>query len=293
MAVLPHITIGGAIATGTHGSGDRLGSLASAVRALEIITATGDLLNIQRGDADFDGLVVGLGAFGIVTRVTLDIQPSFEMRQDAFQDLQWATLLSNLDAVLSAGYSVSLATTWSSSTVTCLWIKTRLVNGEPRAVSAEHLGVVPATSPAANPAPEAIRSLNPFGVPGPWSERLPHIRHGAEAGAPGHVQSEYMLPRDHATKAIEMLRAIGARIDPHLLVSAVRSVAADNLWLSSSYGQDTVCLHFSWRRHLDAVREITAEIEEMLLPLGARPHWGKIIHSRAARLAALYPTLQL
>jgi alditol oxidase len=291
MAVLPHVTIAGAIATGTHGSGDGLGSLATAVSGLEIILATGDILSMRRGDPNFDGIVVGLGALGIVTRVTLDIQPSFDMRQDAFEGLRWETLASELDEIMSAGYSVSIASTWSSPTVTRLWIKTRLEHGAPKTVSAEHLGAMPALSPAANPAPEAIAALNPFGVPGPWSERLPHIRHGAEPDAPGHVQSEYMLPRVRATEAIAKLRGIGAKIDEHLLVSAIRSVAGDALWLSPSYGQNTICFHFSWKRHLKAVEEITAEIEELLLPLGARPHWGKIIHARAARLAPLYPKL--
>jgi alditol oxidase len=197
------------------------------------------------------------------------------MRQDAFESLQWPTTMSDLDAVMSAGYSVSLATTWPGAVVTRLWIKTRLADGAPEAVSAAHLGATPALLPAANPAPEALLALNPIGVPGPWSERLPHIRHGAEPGAPGHVQTEYMLPRTRATEAIAMLRAVGPRIDEHLLVSAVRSVAGDTLWLSSSYGRDTICLHFSWKRHSDAVQHLTAEIEAMLLPLGGRPHWGR------------------
>jgi xylitol oxidase len=288
MPSLPHVTICGATATGTHGSGDALGSLATAVAALEIVTATGDLVTVRRGDPGFDGMVVGLGAFGIVTRVAVDIQPTFEMRQDAFEGLSWDRLQTDLDAVMSAGYSVSLITPWTTPTVSRLWIKTRLVDGAPATVSAAQLGAVPAASPMA----EDIPGLHPFGgLPGPAFQRLTHFMAGVVPGKPGHLQSEYMVPRARAGEAIALLRGMGVRIDPHLLVSEIRSVAADTLWLSSAYGHDTIALHFSWQRKFDEVASITAEIEAMLLPLGGRPHWGKIMHTRADQIAALYPRM--
>jgi xylitol oxidase len=155
MASLPHVTVAGAIATGIHGSGDRLGNLSTAVAGLEIVTATGDVMAIRRGDDDFAAMIVSLGAFGIVTRVTLDIQPSFDLRQDAFEGLPWETVLSNFDAVMSGGYSVSLMTIWSAPTVTGLWIKTRLVGGWPETISAAHLGAAPAIRATVNTAPGA------------------------------------------------------------------------------------------------------------------------------------------
>jgi alditol oxidase len=88
-----------------------------------------------------------------------------------------------------------------------------------------------------------------------------------------------------------LLRAIGHRIDPHLLTTEIRSMAADRLWLSPAYGADGIGIHFSWKREPDAVDRMTAAIEELLLPLGARPHWGKIMHAPARRLAPLYPKL--
>jgi xylitol oxidase len=291
MASLPHVSIAGATATGTHGSGDRLGNLSTAIAALEIICATGDLITVRRGDPGFDGMVVNLGALGIVTRVTLNIQPGFEVRQDAFEALPWATMLSDFDAVMSAGYSVSLMTSWSGPTVTRLWIKTRLVGGAPQTVSAAHLGAAPTTQPSPVATPEVMQRLNPFGVPGPWSERLPHFRPEVVPGPVGHLQSEYMVPRINATAAIAKLRSIGDRIDRHLWTTEIRSMAGDTLWLSPSHGDDHVGIHFSWRREPNAVQAITAEIEAMLLPLGARPHWGKIIHARAEQLASLYPKL--
>lgn len=291
MASLPHVTVAGATATGTHGSGDRLGNLSTAVAGLEIVTATGDVVTIRRGDGDFEGMVVGLGAFGIVTRVTLDIQPSFDMRQDAFEGLPWETVLSSFGAVMSAGYSVSLMTMWSPSTVTRLWIKTRLVDGEPQTVSAVHLGARRAEQATVNTAPDAIRRLTAFGVPGSWSERLPHFRADKEPALAAHLQSEYMVPRGRAAEAMAMLRAIGDRIDPHLLATEIRSMAGDTLWLSPSCGHDNIGIHFSWNGPPDVVHLMITEIEDMLLPLGARPHWGKIMHARTAQLAPLYPKL--
>jgi alditol oxidase len=291
MASLPHVTVAGATATGTHGSGDRLGNLATAVAALEMVCATGDVTTIRRGDPGFDGAVVGLGALGIVTRVTLDIEPAFTMRQDAFEGLAWATLLADLDTVMSAGYSVSLFTAWSSPTVTRWWIKTRLEDGAMDAIPAARLGAALAAQPPLRATAEAMRRINPFGVAGPWSERLPHFRADVEPNPDRHLQSEYMVPRAQATTAILRLRELGERIDRLLSATEIRSMTGDTLWLSPSYGEDRVSIHFSWLRETDAVAALTAEIEAMLMPLGARPHWGKIIHARAAELARLYPKL--
>jgi xylitol oxidase len=291
MASLPHVTVAGATATGTHGSGDRLGNLSTAVAALEMVTATGDIMTARRDDPDFDGMVVGLGAFGIVTRVTLDIQASFNMRQDAFEGLPWDAALANFDAVMSAGYSISLMTMWSAPSVTRLWIKTRLADREAETVSAAHLGATPAVQATVNTAPDAIERLYPFGVPGPWSERLPHFRADKEPALAAHLQSEYIVPRARAVEAMTMLRAVGDRIDRYLLATEIRSMKGDTLWLSPSYGHDSVGIHFSWNGTPDTVRRMTLEIENMLLPLGARPHWGKIMHARAEHLVSLYPKL--
>lgn len=291
MASLPHVSVAGAVATGTHGSGDRLGNLATAVAALEIVCATGDLVTVGRGDPGFDGAVVALGALGIVTRVTLDIEPAFTMRQDAFGGLAWDTVLEDLDAVMSAGYSVSLMTSWSGPTVTRWWVKTRLEDASGDVMPTARLGAAVAALPSARPTPEAMQRLNPFGAPGPWSERLPHFRADVDPNPARHLQSEYMVPRAQATTAIARLRSMGERIDRHLWATEIRSMTGDGLWLSPSHGDDRVAIHFSWLRELEAVAALTAEIEAMLLTLGARPHWGKIMHARAAELAPLYPKL--
>ncbi len=292
MGSLPHISVAGATATGTHGSGDRNGSLATAVAALELVDAAGECVTVRRGDPDFDGMVVGLGVLGIITRMTLDIQPTFRMRQDSFVDLPWDTVLRRFDEVFSCAYSVSVLTLWSRPSVDHLWLKTRVEDDAPLEVTAAHLGAVPG-SPHLTDVTEATGSdLNPFGgVVGPWSERLAHFRPDREPGISEQIQSEYMVPRGRAVAALEALRRMGSRIDPLLLATELRTVAADALWLSSSYGQDAVAIHFTWKRAPGAVDAITREIEAMLIPLGGRPHWGKVVHASGATLAPLYPRM--
>ena len=291
MASLPHISLAGAIATGTHGSGDKSGSLATAVAARELVTATGDLIRIRRGEAGFAGMVVGLGAFGVVTRVTLDIEPSFKLRQDAFAGLPWTTVLADFDRIMSAACSVSLITLWSNEAVDRLWLKAYLDDAGAAAAAVARWGVVPAPYPniTASSGPDA--RLTEFGVPGPWSERLPHFQFQGTPGLLDQIQSEYMLPRRMATRALAELRAIAQEIDRYLIVTEIRTVRRDDLWLSPCYGDDSVAIHFTWRSEPGPVHAITSKIEEMLLPLGARPHWGKVIHARADRIARLYPRL--
>jgi xylitol oxidase len=292
MASLPHISVAGAVSTGTHGSGDRHGALPTAVAGLEMVTASGDLIELGRGQDGFDGIVVGLGAFGVITRVTVDIEPAYEMRQDAFEGLSWATVLTDLDAITSTATSISLMTFWSGETVSRLWIKTRLTDGQPREVSAAHLGARPASTAIALGPDDGPVTLTPFGIPGPWFERLIHLPPDHQPGPREQIQSEYLLPRSKAAAAFVKLRAMAHRIDPHLFISEIRTMAGDRLWLSPAYGEDALAIHFTWKREPDAVAALTAEIEEMLLPLGGRPHWGKVIHTPAAGLAPLYPRMQ-
>jgi len=291
MGSLPDITVAGATATGTHGSGDRNGNLATAVAGFERVEADGNLTTVERGDAGFDGMVVGLGAFGIVTRMTLDVQPTFDVRQDAFTGLPWDTVLRRLDEIMSGAYSVSLFTKWAGTHVDRLWLKSRVDDARMQAITARHLGAKSANHAMVYGDDDPASRLNRFGVAGPWSERLTHFRSDRDAGSPEQIQSEILVPRDRAVDALEILRAMGDRIDPHLAISELRTVAADTLWLSASYGQDVLGIHFTWNKEQEAVHRLTGEIEERLLPLGGRPHWGKVMHARAQRLAALYPRM--
>jgi alditol oxidase len=292
MASLPHISIAGAVSTGTHGSGDKHGALPTAIAGLQMVTATGDLIELSRGQAGFNGIVVGLGAFGVITRVTIDIEPTYDMRQDAFEGLTWPTVLADFDAITSSASSFSIFTLWSGEAISRLWMKTRLTDGHPQEVSAAHLGAWPAATPLPVDPGGRPLTVTPFGVPGPWSERLTHFPPSQEPGPVEQIQSEYLAPREQAVTAFTRLRAIGDRIDPYLYLSEIRTMTGDTLWLSPAYGAETVAIHFTWKQEPDAVGGICAEIEDILRPLGGRPHWGKLICSSAAQLEPLYPKMQ-
>ncbi|WP_141724722.1 FAD-binding protein, partial [Streptomyces niveus] len=125
MASLPHISVAGSVATGTHGSGDTSGSLATAVRAVELITADGDWLTLdrERDGERFAGSVVALGALGVVTSLTLDLVPAFGVRQFVRTGLSLDVLAEHFDTITSAAYSVSLFTDWSAPRFGQVWLK--------------------------------------------------------------------------------------------------------------------------------------------------------------------------
>ncbi len=288
LASLPHISVGGAIATATHGSGDANGNLATAVVGLELVTASGDVLTLTKGDADFDGMVVGLGALGVVHRVTLRIEPSFQVRQDVFLDVPWDVVLADFDAATSAAYSVSLFTDWTGDTIGQAWLKRRMDSASP--VPGEYYGGVPADR-AYHPVPgvAADHCTQQLGVPGPWSDRLAHFRLAFTPSNGEELQTEYLVGRDNAVDAIEAMRALAPRITPLLLVSEVRTMAADDLWLSNNYGRAGIGLHFTWKPRQPEVEVLLPELEAALAPFAARPHWGKLFRADATQLAPLYP----
>jgi len=289
LASLPHISVAGAIATGTHGSGDANGSLASAVAALAIVTADGALLRLRRGDPDFAGTVVSLGSLGIVARVTLDIHPSFSIRQDVVENLSWDALAGNLDAITASAYSVSAFTHWGDNGATQVWLKRGSDDASP---AGDFFGARPAELQR-HPLPgvPAGNTTTQLGVPGPWWDRLPHFKLGFTPSNGEELQSEYLVPRRHGVEAIEAVRALAPLIRPHLFVSELRTIAADDLWLSPSSGEDCLGIHFTWRRHIPEVEALLPVIDQALSPFSARPHWGKLFDTDPARFGDLYPRL--
>lgn len=286
MASLPHITVAGAVATGTHGSGDAVGSLADAVVALDILRSDGSLVTVRRGDADFAGAVVALGALGVVTSVELAVEPRYVMTQVVDRGLPWDAALADLDAVMGSADSVSLFTTWADpERIDQVWRKSR---GE----------VVPEALPGAYRAGEpghpldggpAENCTDQTGVPGPWFERLPHFRAEFTPSNGEELQSEFFVPRAVAAEAIRAVRALGPSLQELLFVSEIRSIRADELWLSGAYGRDTIGIHFTWRRDEPAVRALVSTIDAALAPFEARPHWGKVFTADPALLAGVYP----
>jgi len=258
LASLPHISIAGATATGTHGSGDGNGNLSSDVAAIEFVNGTGELVTLRRGDTDFAGAVVNVGALGVATAVTLDIKPTFQLGQRVFTDLPWSQVLADFDAVTSSAYSVSLFTNWRGDTVSQAWLKSVVADGgadAPRRSGAlasdadEFFGGRAATEPVHMlPGISPVNCTQQLGVPGPWHERLPHFRLAFTPSNGEEIQSEYLMDRRHAPAAIEALRSLGEVISPVLQITEIRTMAGDDLWLSEASGADTVALHFTWVR---------------------------------------------
>jgi xylitol oxidase len=275
---LPHISLGGAVAT--HGSGDRLGMLAGMVRGLETVGPDGALRRFT-GD-ELGGAVMSYGALGVVTRITVAVEPAFGIRQDPFDGMPWRTLEEDLDAIFAAAYSVSLFTKWSGDVRGAL-VKTRGADGPAGAF----FGAAPARRDPAEIGAETKQTET--GTVGPSWDRLPHFRLAAVPSVGEELQSEYFVPRSAAREALAALRGLGADIDPALHVTELRTVRADDLWLSPASSTDVLAIGFTWRDAPDLVLPLLPRIEERLLPLGGRPHWAKLFHARAADLRPLHP----
>lgn len=286
LASLPHISVIGAVATATHGSGDGNQNLAAAVRALDLVSADGSLHTLRRGEDGFDGAVVGLGALGIVTAVTLDVVPSFAVAQTVYEQLPLATALDHFDDITALGYSVSLFTDWRTDRVNQVWVKAL------GAAPADVFGAAPADGPR-NPVPgaPAVNTTTQLGQPGAWADRLPHFRMEFTPSAGEEIQSEYLVPREHAGAALRAVSQLSARIAPLLQICEVRTIAADELWLSTAYRQDSVGIHFTWLKRTAEVTALLPAIEAALAPFHPRPHWGKVFRTAPAEVQARYPRL--
>lgn len=283
LASLPHISVAGSCATGTHGSGDRQRCLAAAVRGIELMGPDGETVRWGRGDDAFPGSVVALGALGIVTRLTLEIEPTFEVSQRVRLDVPLDEVAEDFDAVFGAAYSVSLFTDWRETTGR-VWLKRRV--GEPADMwSGGRSASVPQHPVPGVPTEPATEQLD---VSGPWCDRLPHFRPELPPSAGAELQSELYLPREVAPEAFAALREIGDHIAQVLYIGEVRTVRADDLWLSPAYGRDSVTFHFTWHRNPEAVTPVLREVEERLAPLGARPHWGKLTTLRPMEVVGRY-----
>ncbi|SNY54259.1 FAD-binding protein [Paractinoplanes atraurantiacus] len=284
MASLPHISVAGAIMTATHGSGQRNKNLAAAISSVELIDGTGKPATFHRGDADFEGVVVGLGALGIVTALTLDVVPSFELRQYVYDGLTRAELGAHFDEIMGNGYSVSLFTDWTSADINHVWLK------RAEAMEGPWFGATPAPEKR-HPVPgmPATNSTEQAGVPGPWYTRLPHFKPEFTPSNGSELQSEYHVARADGLAALDAVAAIRDQVAPVLQVCEVRTIAADDLWLSPNYERDSVALHFTWIADTDAVLPVVGALEAALAPLDPRTHWGKVFTTDPEVIRAQYP----
>lgn len=294
LASLPHISVAGACATATHGSGNHHGNLATAVAAIELVTADGEVVAVsrERHGEQFQGMVVSLGGLGVVTKLTLDIVPAFEMRQYVYEELPLARLEPDFETIVASAYSVSLLTDWRAPRFTQVWLKRTITDGTAGEADPQLFEATLATNqrhPIVGLSPE--HCTEQMGIPGPWHERLPHFRMNFTPSNGEELQSEYLLPRHHAYAALRALDGIRERIAPLVQVCETRTVAADTLWMSPCYRQDCVAIHFTWKQNWPEVSQLLPRIEAALAPFDARPHWGKLFTMSPQQIQALFPKL--
>jgi len=290
----PGISIAGACSTGTHGSGSASGNVATPVAAIEFVDAAGEVVTLSRDDGEaFRGAVVGLGALGIITKLTLDVQPAFDVAQVVYLDLPMSALEDGFDEIMASGYSVSLFTDWTRNNIRQVWIKRRVGRAGWSAAAADFHGARPATGDVhpvdGQPADRCTRQM---GVRGPWHERLPHFGTGQTPSVGSELHSEYFMPVEHAWAAIVAIGELREHIAPHLFISEIRTVAADDLWMSPCYQRACVAIHMTWKPEWASVAALLPLIEQKLAPFEPVPHWAKlftippaVLRSRYAKLA--------
>ena len=294
LASLPHISVAGACTTATHGSGVKNPNLAAAVASLEFVRADGEMqtLSREKDGERFRAGVVALGAIGVITQLELDVEPTYTVGQRVYEKLPMQQLRDHFDKIVSGGYSVSLFTDWQSPFVNEVWVKTKVQPGASPAPGSEYFG-----------APAATRNLHPIaalsaencteqmGVAGPWYERLPHFKMGFTPSSGVELQAEYFVPYRHAVEAIQAIARLGKLIGPQLMITEIRTIAADDLWMSPCYQQPSVTIHFTWKQNWDEVSKLLPVIEKELQPFGAKPHWGKLFTMSPAVLKSRYKKL--
>lgn len=294
MASLPHISVAGACATATHGSGNKNRTLAASIRALEMVTGEGDVVHFSRDESHehMDGVAVGLGGLGVVTKLTLDVVPTYQMRQDVYEHLSFSALKEHFEEISSSAYSVSLFTDWQEERFNQVWLKERITEGNTIQRNAEFFGATLATSNC-HPVPGhgAEHCTEQMGIAGHWHERLPHFRMDFTPSSGQELQSEYIIPREHTYDALQAIAQLKGEIAPLLHISEIRTIAGDHLWMSPYYKQNSVGIHFTWKDNWEEVQKVLPKIEERLAPFHARPHWGKLFTMAPEHVKGLYEKL--
>lgn len=294
LASLPHVSVAGACATGTHGSGLKNGNLATAVAAIEFVTANGEIVELSKSKnrEHFEGVVIGLGAFGVATSVTLEMQPTFEVSQIVYENLSLSHLEHHFNDIFGAAYSVSLFTDWQNHRATQVWIKRRMDQNGGEKPALEFFGAKLATQKlhplAGHSAENCTEQEN---IPGPWYERLPHFRMNFTPSSGAELQTEYIIPRERGYQAILEVEKLRDKITPHLFITELRTIDADNLWLSENYNRPSLAIHFTWKPEWPEVKAVLPDIEAALAPFEARPHWAKLFTLDPHTLQSRHPRM--
>ena len=294
LASLPHISIAGAVATATHGSGVGNRNLAGSVIAFEIVDANGEIhVYDTRSNAEaFNGAVIGLGAIGAVTALTLRVEPTFNVRQFVYSCLPPHCWKQYFDDIMGVGYSVSLFTDWKSSTMNQVWIKATAedpLNFDPSLPFFDAIPCLHKMHPIPKVSP--VNCTEQLGIEGPWLDRLPHFRIDFMPSAGSELQSEYILPRRYAVEALNAIGTLRDQISPVLLISEIRTIASNPFWMSTASETDSIAIHFTWKDMPQKVWDLLPKLETVLKPFQARPHWGKLFTTLKEELERIYPKM--
>jgi xylitol oxidase len=206
-----------------------------------------------------------------------------------YDEMPWSAVEESIEEIFASAYSVSLFTNWRDSSVQQLWLKDRV--DAPRLGEAPQrwLGATLAGDPR-HPVPgmPVENCTQQLGISGPWPGRLPHFRMEFTPSSGAELQTEYLLPREHAVAALAAVGSIREQVGPLVQISEIRTVARDDLWLSPSYERDTVGIHFTWVPDVAAVLSVLSVVEDALEPFEPRPHWGKLFTTGAETLSKRY-----
>jgi xylitol oxidase len=290
LASLPHISIAGSIATATHGSGVSNYSLTSSVVSFELVKADGEVIVISRKDGElFKATVVGLGGFGVVTKVTLELEPTYEIQQDVYTKLPMAALEKNFMEIASGAYSVSLFTNWQNKTINEVWFKAKVPKNGPKKYAPELYGAKLATKKM-HPVEtqDAEPCTDQLGIPGPWYDRLPHFRMKFNPSTGKELQTEFFIPIEKAYEAIMAIESLNEKISPYVLITEVRMIKGDTDWMSPTYKRDSIGIHFTWKQEWETVQKLIPQVEAVLEPLDPRPHWAKLFSMSPSKLQSKY-----
>jgi alditol oxidase len=293
LASLPHISVAGACATATHGSGVTNGTLASAVQGLQLVDGNGELHNITKEQGDlFNGSVVNLGALGVVTRVTLSVIPDYQVQQVVYKNLQFEQLKLRLHEIMSSGYSVSLFTNWSGPVVNQVWVKKVVDDSSQKSSESDFYGAIASPidlHPVEDQSAETVTTQR--GIAGPWFERLPHFKMGFKPSTGKELQSEFFVSKENALAALETIQSLGSTITPHLFISEIRSVKADEFWMSPAYKKDCIAIHTTWHQTKKVEDELIPMFQKALEPFQPIPHWAKLSVPDKAALERSFPRI--
>ena len=215
------------------------------------------------------------------------------MTQVVYLNLPMQALEKNMLAVLSSGYSVSLFTNWANRNISEVWLKDRAENSATKTILPEFYGAKAATEnvhPVIAQSAETV--TDQMGIPGPWYERMPHFKMGFKPSTGKELQTEYFVGIEHAYEAMMAIEKLHEKITPHLFITEIRTVKADDFWMSPCYKKDSVTFHFTWKQEIQEVNALIPLVEAALAKFSPRPHWAKIftmpptvLQSRIEKLA--------